>query len=50
MDLNLHAPQRGDLISWWKLGDDASWDGTDWPIPAQIGGYNGTSLKTFHSE
>jgi hypothetical protein len=45
MDLNLHAPQRGDLISWWKLGDDASWDGTDWHIPDQIGGNNGTSLN-----
>ena len=43
MDLNLHAPQRASLISWWKLGDDASWDGTDWHIPDQVGSNNGIS-------
>jgi hypothetical protein len=43
MDLNLDAPQRASLISWWKLGDDASWDGTDWHIPDQVGINNGIS-------
>ena len=43
MDLNLHAPKRDSLISWWKLGDDAQWDGTDWRIPDQVGSNNGIS-------
>jgi|10_taG_2_1085330.scaffolds.fasta_scaffold03495_10 hypothetical protein len=43
MDLNLHGPKRDSLISWWKLGDDAQWDGTDWHIPDQVGVNNGIS-------
>ena len=46
MDLNLHAPQRASLYSWWKVGDDAGWDGLDYTIPDQVGPNNGISTST----
>jgi len=30
-------------ISWWRMGEDASWDGSDWTIRDQIGSNDGTS-------
>ena len=30
-------------IAWWKLGNEAFWDGSNWTIPDQIGSNDGTS-------
>jgi len=46
MDLNLHAPQIASLYSWWKVGDDAGWDGSDYTIPDQVGPNNGITRNT----
>ena len=43
LDLKSDGPQKSSLVSWWKLGDNASWDGTDWHIPDQTGVNNGIS-------
>ena len=47
MDLNLHAPQKASLYSWWKVGDDARWDGVDYTIPDQVGPNNGITIGTI---
>jgi len=42
------AATPGDLTSlsptnWWRMGEDASFNGTDWTVPDQVGTNNGTS-------
>lgn len=43
-DLVEHSTS-GNLKNWWRMGDDATWDGTDWTIPDKIGPNDGTSVN-----
>ena len=33
----------GNVLSWWRFGDDATWGGSNWTIPDVIGTNTGTS-------
>jgi len=40
-------PQSSSLVGWWKLGDDAKWDGSLWQMPDQIGTNDGTGTASL---
>jgi hypothetical protein len=43
-DLSIHSA-AANIISWWKMGDGATYDGTNWTIPDEIGSNTGTSVN-----
>lgn len=43
-DLNQHV-SVGNIISWWRMGEGATFDGTNWTIPDEIGSNTGTSVN-----
>ncbi len=43
-NLNLHSAYI-DLVSWWRFGDAAEWDGSNWTLPDQKGNNDGVSVN-----
>lgn len=43
-DLSTHSAES-DLTSWWRMGDEATWDGSNWTVPDQKGIKDGTSVN-----
>lgn len=43
-DLNSHPAAAADLVSWWRMGEGATFDGSNWTVPDEKGSNTAVSV------